>query len=78
MLGWFNADAALASPKAFDSLRIVGKLFREEFQRHIAAELCVLGLIDHTHPTATKFLDNSVVGDRLADKRVGVRHYSPW
>ena len=31
-------------------------------------------LCHHTHPAATKLLDDAVVGDGLANKRVGVRH----
>jgi hypothetical protein len=35
---------------------------------------CVLSLIDHTHPTTAKLLNDSVVRDRLTYERVGTRH----
>jgi hypothetical protein len=42
--------------KAFQSLRVQGKASRQELERYKAAELGVLGLVDHTHPTATQLL----------------------
>ncbi len=44
----------------------------QELQGHIAAQPGVLGLVDHTHPTATQFLCDFIVGDGLAD------HVSWW
>jgi hypothetical protein len=32
-----------------------------------AVESCVLGLVNHTHPTAAQLLDDAVVRDGLAD-----------
>ncbi len=40
---------------------------REDFDRHIAAQASVLRLVDHTHPTATEFLCDSVMADGLPD-----------
>jgi hypothetical protein len=34
----------------------------------------VFGLINNTHPPATKFLDNAVVGDGPPDERAGIGH----
>jgi hypothetical protein len=50
---------------------IVGK----EFQSDGAVKPSVLGLIDHTHPTATKFFKNSIVGNRAAGKWRRVGHW---
>ncbi len=57
-------------------LFVLGKLFRQKFQGHIAAQAGVLSLVDHTHPTATQFLCDFVVGDGLADHGVGTRRLS--
>ena len=40
----------------------------QELERYKAAELGVLGLVDHTH-AAAKLLQDAVVGDCLADHR---------
>jgi len=37
---------------------------------------CVLGLVDHTHPTTAELLCDLVVGDGLADHGVGTRRLS--
>jgi hypothetical protein len=39
-----------------------------------AVEADVLSLVHHTHPTPTEFLNDAVVGDGLADERLGLRH----
>ena len=49
---------------------------RQELQDHIATQAGVLGLINHTHPTAAQFLCDFVVGDGLADHGVGTRRLS--
>jgi len=40
-------------------------IVRQEFEGDEAAEVHILGFIDHTHPTAPEFLDDAVVRDRL-------------
>ena len=47
--------------KAFQSLAVLGKMFGEELQGDEAAELDVLGFINHTHPAATQLLEDAVV-----------------
>ena len=34
---------------------------------YVAAQAGVLGLVDHTHPSATEFLQDLVVADGLTD-----------
>src|SRR5215813_10213707 len=46
--------------KTLQSLAVLGKMFREELQGDEAAELGVLGLINHTHPAATQLLEDAV------------------
>ena len=53
--------------KAFQCLRVSRQLLGQEFERDEAAKLGVLRLVDHTHPAATKLVDNAVVRDGLAD-----------
>jgi hypothetical protein len=45
------------------------------FTRDKSAKLGVLGLIDHTHPTAAQFLDDAVVRDGLSHKLERSRHW---
>ena len=52
--------------EALQGLMVLGHFFRQEFERHEAVKLGVLGLVDHTHPTTPELLHNAVVGDRCA------------
>jgi len=49
------------------SLRIFSAFVGKEFQGHKAAQLYILGLVDHAHPTPAELLDDAVVGDDLTD-----------
>jgi hypothetical protein len=55
------------SLKTLQRLAIPGKFFRQEFERHQAAELGVLGLVDDTHAATAELLEYPVVGNGLAD-----------
>jgi len=60
--GWSRAEAARASrSKRSKSLAVLGKTFGQELQGDEAAELGVLGLINHTHPAATQPLEDAVM-----------------
>ena len=50
-----------------DRLSIVGAIGRQEFQCNRAGELEVFRLVDHTHPTAAELLNDSIVGNDLAE-----------
>ena len=51
----------------FQRLVVFRKFLRQELQRNEAAQLGVLGLIDHTHAAATELLNDAIVRDGLAD-----------
>ncbi len=53
--------------KTIHSLAVSGKLFREEFQRHRAAQTGVLGFVDDTHSSATQLLKDSKMQNGLSD-----------
>jgi hypothetical protein len=56
MLGWFRAEAALAScTKRRDG--------------HHAVQVGVAGLLDHAHPALAELAFNPIVAQRLADHR---------
>src|ERR1700730_4717935 len=55
--------------KTFETLRIVGYIFRQELQSHGSAQTGVFRLIHHAHSTATKLLKNPIVRDGLANHR---------
>src|SRR2546427_7003511 len=61
-----GSSASLTS-EPFQSLRVLGYVLWQEFQRDEAPKLGVLGFIDHAHPPATQLLDDAVVRDGLAD-----------
>src|ERR1700730_8231990 len=58
---------ACFAPEPFERLRVLSDLFGQKLQCDKAAKVGVLSLVDNTHAAATKFLDDAVVGDRLAD-----------
>ena len=57
--------------EAFQRLRVLRDLVGEKLERDKAAELGVLGLVNHTHAAAAELLDDAVVGDGLADHAQG-------
>src|SRR5215469_351081 len=62
------------SLEAHQCLRVFCDIVRQEFQGHAAVQPSVFALVDNAHTPTTELLDNSVVGNGLADERVGVRH----
>ena len=57
MLGWFRAEAALASRrKRSRACGSWAKFVGQKFQRDEAMEAGVFGLVDHAHATAAEFL----------------------
>ena len=48
-------------------------LIGQELERDKTVETDVFGLVDHTHPSTTEFLDNPVVRDSLANHQ-GLNH----
>ncbi len=54
--------------KALEAYGIVGEFVGQELERDEAAEFEILGLVDHTHPTATDLLDDPVVRDDLVQQ----------
>jgi len=42
--------------EALECLGISGQVFREKFQRDVAPEAEILGLVDHAHPAAAELL----------------------
>ena len=59
------------TPEAFQGLMVLGKAFGQEFQGDKSVESRVLGLVDHTHPTAAQLRDDAVMRDGLADHAKG-------
>jgi len=55
-------------------MRVLGDSVWKEFQSHEAMQADVLCLIDDTHATAAKLLDDAVMRDGLSDQRLGFRH----
>src|SRR5437868_1200486 len=53
--------------EAFERIRIVSDIGRNELDRNKASELCVFRFVDHTHATAAEFFDDAVMRDGLAD-----------
>jgi hypothetical protein len=57
--------------KAGESLWVASDFFGQEFERDETVQPRVFGFVNHSHPTATDFLDNSIVGNGLAQHESG-------
>jgi hypothetical protein len=55
--------------KTGQRLRIAGNFFGQELESDETMQPCVLGFVDHTHAPATKFFDDAIVRDGLANHR---------
>ena len=54
-------------PEPLEGDPIAEELLGQELQRNGSVEAGVLGLVDDTHASAAKLLEDPVVGDRLPD-----------
>ena len=63
-----RGSAGLAA-ETFQKLMILGKLLRQELERHAAAELRVFGLINYPHAARTELFQDAVVGNSGAGHR---------
>jgi hypothetical protein len=54
--------------ESFQSLRLLGYVLRQEFQRDEAPKLGVLSLVDDAHPAAAQLFDHAVVRNGLTDQ----------
>ncbi len=54
--------------EARQRLLVAGDIFGQELERHHAAELGVLGLVDHAHAPAAQLAQNAIVGKRATDQ----------
>src|SRR5208282_3534351 len=53
--------------ESFESRGIFRDVAGKKLQRDEAAEIHVLGFVDHTHPAAAQFLDDAIVRDGLSN-----------
>src|SRR6516225_6917539 len=74
MLGWFSAEAALASRR--NRSRACGSWASDSgsLESNKTVKLDVRGFINHPHAAPAELLDDEVVGDSLAVERLGLRH----
>jgi hypothetical protein len=52
--------------ESLQGLMVPRQGFGQEFECGEAVQLGILGLVDHTHPAATKLLQNPIVGNGFA------------
>lgn len=52
----------------------MSEIFWQELQSHEAAQTGVFSLVHHAHSAATKLLNNSIVGDGLANHGLRTAH----
>src|SRR6266705_391645 len=55
-------------------MRIFGQFLGKKFQSNMTAKPQILGLVHHSHTTAPKHLEDSVVSEDFADKFRGDGH----
>ncbi len=60
--------------EARESLRVCGERFRQKFERHEAAQADVFGLVDHAHAATAEAIEDTVMGERLANQRRRIIH----
>jgi len=65
-----GSNPSLAS-EAFQSLRVLRHIVREELQGDKATKLCVFSVINNTHPSTAELFDDAIVRDGLVDHGVG-------
>ena len=71
MLGWFRAEADLASRRKRSR---AGQRLRKELESNKAAKFDVLSLVDHTHSAPAELFENAVVRNGLANQALGLWH----
>jgi len=60
--------SACLPAKAFQSLRVLGNVVRQELERYETTKLGVFRFVDNSHPTPAQLLDDAVVRDGLPYK----------
>src|ERR1700746_243446 len=60
--------------KAFQRLRVLRYVIREEFQSNEPPKLGVFGFIDYTHTTSSDLFEDAVVRDGLTDHGIQRGH----
>ena len=68
-----GSSASLAA-EALQRLGIARRSLRQKLQRHSPAKPHVLSLVDDSHPAASKFFEDAVMGDGAPDHWSGFRH----
>jgi hypothetical protein len=59
--------------EALQALAVLDEGGGQDLDRHVAAELGVVGAIDLAHPALAELGGDAIVGDRLADQLRGQR-----
>ena len=62
--------------KTLQRLRVLGKIVGKKFQRDKSPELGIFGLVNDTHASAAKFLDNAVVRNGFVDHNAEAKLWS--
>ena len=77
-VGMIEGRSSLSfSFETVQSLRVFGDVIGQELQGDKAAQLEVFSFVDHAHPATAKFLEDAVVGNRLADQGKGLPVCAP-
>lgn len=63
-----RGSGARFSTKAFEGVSVANEFVGQEFKRHEAAKVSVLGFVDHAHAATADFFDNAIVGDGLIEQ----------
>ncbi len=69
-----RGSGARFATESLDSLSVMRNIVGQEFQRDIATETRVLGLINHTHSAAADLFEHVVMRDGATNHRSGIRH----
>jgi hypothetical protein len=61
-----RGSGARLALEALHRLPVLRVFLRQEFQRHVAAELGVLGFVHHTHATAAELFEHAIMRNSLS------------
>ena len=68
-----SGSGARFAQEAFECRRVALIFFRNELEGHAAAELGVLGFVDHAHAAGAELTQNPVMGDGLVNHEQGCK-----
>jgi hypothetical protein len=71
----YRSSPTLRTNSANRGAGVVHNFLGQEFQSDEAAQSRILSLADQLHPAPANFFQDAIMGNRLREERLGVRHF---